>query len=158
MDGKYGDTGESRIAIQDVLLEPDLRVSSFGVNGTKRRGNALYFTNSSKGIFGRFLINPQGERAGEIEIVARINASATHQYDDFALDRYGDAYIATDADLVNKVSTDGKQMILAEGIKSPTAAAIGRGSEKAEKTVYVTTRGSTVDGKAVGGQVVAISL
>lgn len=155
-------TGKSQIVIQDPLFESS---SSFplGINGVlAHQDNNLYFTNSAQGIFGRVPITSEGVANGEVEVLSHVEEGSA--WDDFDIDREGNAWISAHPKSVTKVSLSENWTQTVFGGKDnatladPTSASFGRGSKKEERTLYVSTGGLTylVDGKVFGGQVVAI--
>lgn len=94
-------------------------------------------------------------------------ASATPgtYFDDFALDRFGNAFVATaSGDSVVKVMRNGSVQVIAgmentTEIAQPTSAQFGR-TEEDSHVLYVTTTGGLkypIDGHiVVGGQIVAV--
>lgn len=154
-------TGELGIVIKDPLFAPG---SAFhhGINGIHVRGETLYFINSAQGFFGLVPISLQGDQTGNVtKIVDQPppGPSSTSGYDDFALDKDGNAWIAAHPNAVHFVTPAGELAVIAGGgdsidLSDPTSAAFGRGSQKEEDTLYVTTAGLT----RTGGQIVAIKI
>ena len=86
-------TGAYSIAIQNDDFTPTAaETQSFGINGLHMRGGDLYFTNSVQGLFGRVPINSEGAAEGDVQILARLEASAG-TYDDFDVDCRGDSWV-----------------------------------------------------------------
>ena len=157
-------TGASRIVVQDPLMAPTPVVPKLGINGIRLFSNhTLYFANSAQGLVATIPINLDGTAAGPAKKVA--SAPKGTFYDDFALDRYGDAFLATQpGDSIAKVSRDGTTEIIAgvvntTEIAEPTSAQFGRTPDDRD-VLYVTTAGGLafpIDGDIViGGQVVAV--
>lgn len=71
------------------------------------------------------------------------------------MDTAGVAYVAQPTNSIAKIQPGGQQTIVAEGgdIHGPTSIRIGW-----NETLYVTTRGWTVDGVSESGQVVEVQL
>jgi hypothetical protein len=130
-----------------------------GINGLHVHGDYLYFTNSAQQFFGRVKITDKGDRAGDIEEIARVETvPGGAAYDDFSLARDGTAYIGLHPHFLVKVTPDGKQTVLVDDsgdivLAGPTSTALS----KDEKTVYVVT-GGTNEASGGRGQVVAVTL
>ncbi|KZP21480.1 hypothetical protein FIBSPDRAFT_953744 [Athelia psychrophila] len=130
-----------------VLDDPTMKIAAnatlqVGVNGLHIRGDYLYYTSSTQGLFARIAIHPDGTAASPAEIVAH-NAVFD---DDFTFDRAGNAYVATNADnTVQRITPAGNATIVAGNIDSAlfaggTAAQFGRTAADAA-VLYVTTDG-----------------
>ncbi|CZR56290.1 uncharacterized protein PAC_06178 [Phialocephala subalpina] len=154
--GKYG------IAFSDPLFEPISTAQglNLGINGLKIKDSYLYFTNSAYGIFGRVAIDSYGNKLSSVEVIANITNSDTTgaHYDDFALDKEGNAWIATHPEYVVKVAPDGEQSLISNEtlLLNPTSAAFGRGSKKERKMLYVTNGGLFAGNDLVDEGVVAV--
>lgn len=157
-------TGASRIVIQEPLMAPTVEVPKIGINGIKLNSNhTLYFTNSAQALLATIPINLDGTAAGPAKKIA--SAARGTFYDDFALDRSGDAFLATGpGDSVAEVGRHGSMRIIAGAVNTteiaqPTSAQFGR-TVKDKNVLYVTTAGGLaypIDGDVVvGGQVVAV--
>lgn len=152
-------TKDVSVVIEDEALHPGKGAAlAVGINGLKTRGDFIYFTNSALGTFARVLIDEQGNKAGEIEVLAR-SPSSTEIYDDFAFDCAGNAYVAVHSSSVFKITPDGKQTLLAGGVNSsvfqqPTSVALAND----EKSIYVSTGGAFAGDPITGGQVVQVWL
>lgn len=149
-------TGDHSIAIQDPLFTTCTTASPIGINGLDIFGGKLYFLNSAQVSYGRVPISDDGSAAGEVEILARVEVPSA-RYDDFDMDWEGNAWVATHPNALTEVTIEGKQRnITGDGnimeMTQPTSATFGRGSKQREKTLYVTTSGSST----AGGQVIAI--
>ncbi|KAM0474231.1 hypothetical protein ACHAP7_007918 [Fusarium lateritium] len=147
-------TGHIEVAIKDDQLAV-IAGGPFpaGVNGIKIFKNHLYFTNSARQSFGRVKIDKMGNKIGEIQTIAKLEGS---QYapDDFAVDKHGNAYVVFWQDRVIKITPQGKQTVIVDGLLAgPTSAVFS----KDYKTLYVVTSGQN-DAKVSGGQVVEIKL
>jgi sugar lactone lactonase YvrE len=160
------ETGESQIAIIDPSFQPSYEYP-MGINGIKTYGDDLYFTNSVQRLYGSIPIDGNGFATGPVNKLLTLNGFQSDAYDDFAMDRQGNAFIATHPNAVFKVSREGRLigLLSSELLVQPTSATLGRGSAKEESTLYVSTGGrsseptiwdSTDDGPIVGGQVFAI--
>lgn len=157
-------TGLSRIVIQDPLMAPTPAAPKLGINGIRLFSNhTLYFANSAQALLATIPINLDGTAAGPAKKLA--SAPKGTFFDDFALNRYGDAFAATQpGDSVAEVKLDGTVEIIAgvmgtTEIAEPTSAQFGRTLEDSD-VLYVTTAGGlafSIDGDVVvGGQVVAV--
>jgi hypothetical protein len=138
----------------DVAIEdPELGLGSnplvpLGVNGIRTRDAYLYFANSVLGTFGRIPIDDEGNKTGDVEIIARLEGETGmhNAYDDFTLDRQGNAYVTLHSAWVVKITSDGAQSRIAgEGItsqpfKDPTSAGLSNDG----KSIYVSTGGGQV--------------
>ena len=157
-------TGVSRIVIQDPLMAPAPAFPQLGINGIRLLSNhTLYFTNSAQTLLGTIPINLDGTAAGSAKKIA--SAPKGTFFDDFALNRYGDAFLSTQAgDSIAEVRRNGTTEIIAgvvntTEIAEPTSAQFGRTKDDRD-VLYVTTAGGLafpIDGDLViGGQVVAV--
>ncbi|ORY61785.1 uncharacterized protein BCR38DRAFT_348056 [Pseudomassariella vexata] len=157
--------GTSEVAFSDELLTvPANATLPLGVNGLKVNGSYAYFTNTARNIFARVPISDMGDKIGDIEVIAEVNAdaiSAGYDWDDFVLDAAsGNAYVAqSSSELVKVALLDGEQTIVAGGANSsalvgPTSVTLTEDG----KTAYVTTRGGTVNWVVYYGQVVEVQL
>lgn len=157
-------TGVSRIVIQDPLMAPTPALPQLGINGIRLFSNhTLYFANSAQTLLGTIPINLDGTAAGPAKKIA--SALKGTFFDDFALNRYGDAFLSTAAgDTIAEVRRDGTIEIIAgvvntTGIAQPKSAQFGRTKDDRD-VLYVTTSGGLalpIDGNVVvGGQVVAV--
>ena len=147
--------GKANVAISDDMFAPNATFP-LGINGigTRKddRGHALHFVNSAQGIYGSVRIDKRGFSTGKITMLATL--AIPERYDDFAIDKQGNALIATHSNAVYKVSLEGDVTLYSNSplIQDPTSSIFGRGSKKEESTLYLST-----DGKAPGGgQVVAL--
>ena len=157
-------TGASRIVIRDPLMAPTPALPQLGINGIRLFGNqTLYFANSAQAILAKVGIRANGTAAGPAEKIASAPPGIT--FDDFALNRHGDAFLATqNGDSIVEVSLNGSTRIIAgvvntTEIAEPTGAQFGR-TQADGHVLYVTTAGGLafpIDGDVVvGGQVVAV--
>ncbi|KAL9068032.1 MAG: hypothetical protein Q9161_006477 [Pseudevernia consocians] len=154
-------TGDYSIAIQDPFFTNNSTNNPspvpIGINGVRTSGGMLYFTNSAQGSYGRIPITDDGSAAGEVEILVGVGGPSA-DYDDFDIDREGNAWIATHPNAVVEASTEGKlRNITRDGnitdLIQPVSVKFGRGSRQEEKILYVVTAGSDT----AGGQVIAVS-
>ncbi|KAJ7089086.1 hypothetical protein C8R44DRAFT_892467 [Mycena epipterygia] len=144
-------TGAVRIAIQDAAMAPGAPAPTLGINGLHVRGGTFArvpIAVGSKGV----------RRAGAVEILGTIEpAGPTHQYDDFAIDGEGRAWVTAHPGALTLFSPrangtwaqenaagdpEGSHAVFTE----PTAAAFGRGVN--ETTLYVTTEGGQIGARS----------
>jgi len=131
-------TGAYKIVIQDAQFLPTAALS-LGINGIHTKKNVLYWTNSALGTFGSVPINADGSAAGAIVAIA--HAVDSTKFDDFALDRRGNAWVAAQPNALYQVQTNGAVVLVAGGgndttLISPTSA-VFKGC-----TLYVVTGGA----------------
>ncbi|KAF4214394.1 hypothetical protein CNMCM6457_007035 [Aspergillus fumigatiaffinis] len=153
-------TGISKVAFKDDALAAPTNASiPIGINGVKVARGYVYFTNTARGTFSRIPISADGLEFGGVELIATLNMGATgDDWDDFALDTEGVAYVAQPDSSITRIQPDGGQTVVAGGgetkdIIGPTSVQIGQNGE-----LYVTTRGGTIDGVSYSGQVVEVKL
>ena len=157
-------SGASRIVIQDSLMTPAAYIPKLGINGIRLFSNhTLYFANSAQGLLATIRIHADGTAASPARKIAS-TATGTF-YDDFAIDRYGDAFLTTGSgDSIEEVRRNTSSMIIAGAVNTteiaqPTSAQFGRTLEDSH-VLYVTTAGGLavpIDGDVVvGGQVLAV--
>lgn len=154
-------TGNYTVVIDDPTMKfaPNATLQ-IGINGVHIRGNYLYYTSSTQGLFARIPINPDGTADGAAQIIARNGFE-----DDFIFDRAGNAYVATNLQsTVQKITLAGDVTVVAGNINSTllagsTATQFGRTAADSS-VLYVTTDGEYTNGAGetvVGtGRVVAI--
>ena len=162
-------TGGSRIVLSDPLMAPlttPTPAHTIGINGIRLRGRTLYFTNSAQALFAKIDIHPDGTAVRAAEVIAHAPTGTT--YDDFALDRRGDAFLSTaQGNTIEKVGRTGEPQVIVAGdansteIAEPTSAQFGR--TRADRNIlYVTTGGgllAPINGnEVVGGQLVAVDI
>ena len=161
-------TGASRIVIKDPLMSPPSAINTvpFGINGIRLFTNhTLYFANSGQDIFANIRIHANGTAASPaLKIASAPNGSI---FDDFALNRYGDAFVATEpGDSIVEVTRNGTTRLIAGAfntteIAESSSAQFGR-TARDRDVLYVTTIGrstSMIEGQVVvGAQIVAIDL
>ncbi|OQE39761.1 hypothetical protein PENCOP_c006G03670 [Penicillium coprophilum] len=156
-------TGASKVVLKnDALAAPANSSMPIGINGLQVVGNHVYFTNSALNIFARVPVSEDGQTFGRIQVIARLEREAgdtDSDWDDFAIDDRGNAYVAQPLNTIAKITPDGKQSVVAGGGDSltfigPTSVQIVPG----RKLAYVTTRGGDKGGVSYGGQVVAVQL
>ncbi|KAH8831006.1 hypothetical protein DL96DRAFT_1776915 [Flagelloscypha sp. PMI_526] len=152
-------TGEVVLVVQDTLLEgtPE-NALGLGINGLRTRGHTVYFANSSKRFFGSLQLTSTEQTAGNIKTIATVpDGSNFTAYDDFALDRKGNAWITLHSHALVVLAPSGEQRIVLGGdgstfLADPTSAAFGRGEKGRKETLYVITGGIGI----TGGQIVAV--
>ncbi|KAH8824063.1 hypothetical protein DL96DRAFT_1683174 [Flagelloscypha sp. PMI_526] len=152
-------TGEVVLVIQDTLLEGTPgNAYGLGINGLRTRGHELYFANSSKKFFASLQLTSTAQVIGPIKTISTVPSGANFTaYDDFALDKKGNAWIALENQALVVVTPSGEQRFVLGGdgntlLATPTSAAFGRGGKMGKETLYVVTAGFGIS----GGQVVAI--
>ncbi|RDL33855.1 uncharacterized protein BP5553_08223 [Venustampulla echinocandica] len=161
-------TGAYKIAVNDPLTQgpPDGLPLPIGVNGVHTFGSTLYFTNLflNGGFYAQVPIHTSGPNigfaSGPASLVANIGTG-----DDFALDKKGVAYVATNAqETVDRVKRDGSFAVIAGSfndtiLEGCTAASFGRTASDGA-VLYVVTNGGLagpVPGTfREGGKVVAL--
>ncbi|KAF7559706.1 hypothetical protein G7046_g4447 [Stylonectria norvegica] len=154
-------TGAVDIAFQDekLTLGSGTVTVPIGINGMKISRGYMYFSNSNQRFFGRVKIHADGSRAGAIEKITDEPAN-TLAFDDFAIAKDGNTYIAMEPSNVAKIDCHGKLTVLVGGdgstaLYTPTSAALS----KNEKWLYIATAGSAgaapsgQDGVVRGGQI-----
>lgn len=156
-------TREVSVACTDAALgqsEDNLK-HPLGINGLRILGSYLYFTNSAQGTFARFPIDDDGNKIGNVEIMARLESDGniSHAYDDFAFDNRGNAYVALHHLSVVKITPDGGQTTIARNqtdltFREPTSVLVAKDS----KSIYVSTGSTTIEGKRYGGQVIRVDI
>ncbi|KAM7202963.1 hypothetical protein V8F20_004210 [Naviculisporaceae sp. PSN 640] len=134
------------IAFSDPALTGDSNPANplpLGVNGIKIRGQYLYFTNTFQGTFGRFKIDCNANKIGNVEILVQLPLPTgfTNAFDDFVFDGAGNAYITQHATSVIKVTPAGVVTTVAGtgGFTTPIMTPTAVGLSSNEKTLYVTT-------------------
>ena len=159
-------TGAYSIAVADPLMAlPPNSTSPAGINGLHVFNSTLYFTNYATATFARIGITPNGSSAGSAAQAVAQAVPSGASYDDFAIDKYGNSWVAThQGNAVNLISPLGEQVNVAGNINSTeiaesTDAVFGR-LPSDRNTLYVVTGGGAripVNGyEVVGGQIVAI--
>ena len=135
------DTGAYSVVSDDAALKPAPNAfPPFGVNGIKVGGQYVYFTSSTKSLFGRIPLREDASPAGPVETIAKTDTIL----DDFALGRDGTAYISsTWNETIHKIGPDGKVSNVVKGIAVGGATTIMWASVFDETALYVGTSGST---------------
>jgi len=121
-----------------------------GVNGVVIHDDYLYFTNSRLGTFSKVRINDDGKPIGQPEVIAVLpGVGPTHAFDDFDMDKQGNAYVATHPSSVTKITPGGSLTTIFDGgaavLDRPTSVVFG----KSGKVLY---------GVTFGGQVTKVTL
>ena len=152
-------SGTYDMVIRDVLFTNCTASFPLGINGISTYEGYLYFVNSAQRLYGRVLLDDTGSTTTELEIITH-SLPAGEAWDDLALDWAGSSWIATHPDAVTQITLGGKQRNITADhgnpvMIQPTSLIFGRGSQAAERTLYVVTAGEfTPGGKS--GQVFAI--
>ncbi|KAL8742041.1 MAG: hypothetical protein Q9190_005422 [Brigantiaea leucoxantha] len=143
------------VAFDDPSLGPS-PTFPLGVNGARIRDNHLYFTNSGQGTFARMPIDHDGNKVGNVEVVATLPqppARADNAYDDFIFDHAGNAFVSLHSSSYVKITPKGDQSVFlnetgySPGLIEPTSAALSLDG----KTLYLSTAGTTVGTTVYGG-------
>ena len=150
------------VAFEDPSMGPGLSFP-VGINGARIRDNSRYFTNSGKGTFSRMPIDHDGNKTGDVEVIATLPnppARVDNAYDDFTFDHAGNAYVSLHSSSYVKITPEGKQTIFLDGsecspgLMEPTSAALSLDG----KILYLCTAGKTVGTTVYGGQLFQIEL
>ncbi|KAK0736298.1 hypothetical protein B0T21DRAFT_440559 [Apiosordaria backusii] len=180
-------TRTSSVAFADPLLfgDPANVSGSLGVTGVNglflkwHLGHRwVYFTNTARGIYGRFKVDSLGYKVGSLEVLRTVTSADpigfTNSLDDLVVDGDedgdgdGDGYIAWQDKSLLKVKrysngTTAQTVVLGPGgvasgnagitLKTPTSVALGLGGGH----IYVGTGGAEA-GNLTGGQVVKVTI
>lgn len=146
-------SGEYDMAIKHVLFTTCGSKFPLGINGISVFEDHVHFLNSAQQLYGRIAIDKTGSATAEPEIIARAGPGA-FAWDDLAINWQGTAWIATHANAVTEVTLAGKQRNVTgtddkTEMKQPTSLIFGRGSQAAEKTLYVVTAGGGQPGQVL---------
>ncbi|KAH7306099.1 hypothetical protein BKA65DRAFT_578232 [Rhexocercosporidium sp. MPI-PUGE-AT-0058] len=159
------------VAISDPSLGRGDSTFPIGVNGVKVRNEFLYFTNSALGTFARFPIDAEGNKKGDVEIMATLPDTppgANIAYDDFDFDRDGNAYVACHSYSFLKITPGGEQSVWLGGkrevkvdgwgfyrdVFEPMAAKLGNDGN----FMYLSTGGAVIGERVQGGQILEVEL
>lgn len=156
-------TGKYNVAIDDPLMKP-ANGGELGVNGIHIRGDSLYFTSTTRGVFAKVPICANGTALGPAVTIANTIG------DDFTFDGAGNALVATNVlNSLDRITTSGAGAgnvsvvvgsVNSSTLAGSTAAQFGR-TLRDRNVLYVTTSGglaSPVNGTFTqGGKVVAIT-
>lgn len=144
------------VALHDPVLGRGDSSFPLGINGIDIHQDRLYFTNSALGTFSFLTIDASGSPTSSATTIATLPSMPAHftnAYDDFAMDQFGNAYVALHSTLCMKITTMGEQSEFLTGLDEPMAAALS--IDKA--TLYISTGGArTKDGP--GGRVLELKL
>ncbi|PKX88824.1 uncharacterized protein P174DRAFT_379945 [Aspergillus novofumigatus IBT 16806] len=123
---------------KSVMLPASSSSTRIGVNGVKVRDGYVYFTSTSKGIFGRIPVNKDMVQTSHMEII-----TSGLTLDDFYLAQDGRAYLATNSEnRLFEVLPDGKVRLVAGGLNELTVAGLTAVTRSQDgRTLYVTTNG-----------------
>lgn len=99
-------TGEHSVAFENPLFG-NTGFFPLGINGVSSYGNMLHFINSARRMYGRVPLNKDGSASEEVQILHRPGLDVL-AYDDLAMDREGNAWIATHPHSLNEVMVEGK--------------------------------------------------
>ena len=162
-------TRSSRVWLDDPAFKPNSTLTTkSGINGIHVHEGYLYFSNGlATPVFGRVPITQYGEPAGPVEIIVDQPPYATNiddHADDFAFDRNGNAWLATDpSNSIVKITPYGKVSVEVGGVHDATVAgvtAVQFGRTKMDRNIlYASTNGgfaSPPPGGIVGGKVLAV--
>lgn len=155
-------TGKYSVVLRDTtFLPPPNAPLPIGVNGIRLHGQSLYYVNTFKQLFGHV---PIDTRTGAATGAAVVKGTAFPP-DDFAIDTYGNAYVAAGTiNEVFKIAPNGDIKLFAGRtnsslVEGATSAVFGR-TWFDQRVLYVTTSGgqaSILDGLSVeGGKIVAL--
>lgn len=129
-----------RKIIQDVSMSPMGPPPNTGINGIQSFDNYIYYTNSQAGTLNRVSIDTNGERVGHVSLISQFNDTRP---DDLAIDKSGNAWVASHPNSIIRVGVDGGNLTAVEtGPEAqigPTSAAFGRGSRRQEQLLYIVT-------------------
>ena len=139
-------SGKYDMPMRHVLVTNCTSKFPLGINGIRTYEGALYFVNSAQQIYGRLSIDDTGNPTSEPQILARAGPGI-FAWDDIAIDWEGNGWIATHANMVTEVTVGGKQRNFTgdddkSDMKQPTSIIWGRGSQAAQKTLYIVTAGA----------------
>ncbi|KAJ7617836.1 hypothetical protein FB45DRAFT_1103101 [Roridomyces roridus] len=157
-------TGATHLAIQDPSMAPGAPAPALGINGLHMKDGFLYYSNSQATTFTRMPLGLSASgnmgRAGKTaaQLLSTVEpAGEDHQYDDFAFDKQGRAWVATHTGAVTLITQQGDGSFAAQMVagslvnaslfEEPSSAQFGRGSAKQEALLYVST---------AAGQIIAV--
>lgn len=161
-------TGGYAVLINNTFTAPapDYAFGPSGTDGIQIRNDTMYFANIGQKKLNRVRLDvSDGTPVGDFKTIAQ-TLTALDQWDDFALDDEGNAWMAAGgANTIQKINTRTGEVTVVAGdvnstaIAEPTSAKFGR-RECDSTTLYVTTAGglaTPVNGDIViGGQLVAV--
>ena len=146
-------SGKYDMPMRHVLFTNCTSKFPLGINGIRTYEESLYFVNSAQQIYGRLSIDTTGNPTSEPQILARAGPGI-FAWDDIAIDWEGNGWIATHANMVTEVTVGGKQRNFTGSddktdMKQPTSIIWGRGSQAAQKTLYIVTAGEGTPGQVI---------
>ena len=127
-------TGHYEQTIKSQFLASTAEIP-LGINALHTANNNLYFTNTAQGFFGKVSITEEGKASGPISKIAENIAG--DDYDDFAFDKYGNAFIANHPNAIIGITRSGQQYVVAN-VTGPTSAVFAKDS-RANGVLYVPT-------------------
>lgn len=135
-------TGLARPLLQDNATMGATSEFPNGINGIQRVGKHLYYTNSSKGLFCRVTLSPNGTAASPFEIVADIS-NAVPLPDGFTVLPDGRAFVAGSNQILY-IRPDGTYVVITGGandeeLAGVTSARFGVGRNTS--TLFLTSSG-----------------
>ncbi|KAJ5812282.1 hypothetical protein N7474_008583 [Penicillium riverlandense] len=113
-----------------------------GINGIQRVGRFIYYTNSSKGLFCRVGLHPNGTTAGPFEIVANVS-NAVPLPDGFTVLPDDRAFVAG-SNQVLYIRADGRYNVFDGGVNRKELAGVTSaqfGVDSNATTLFLTTSG-----------------
>lgn len=124
---------------QSVMLPASSSSTRIGVNGVKVKNDYVYFTSTTKGIFGRIPFNKKGVQTGRMDVIA-----SGFTLDDFYLTPDGRAYLSTNSEnRLFEVLPEGNIRLVAGGLNELTVAGLTAVTASRDgRTLYVTTNGA----------------
>lgn len=99
-------TGEHSVAFENPLFG-NTGFFPLVINGVSSYGNMLHFINSARRMYGRVPLKKDRSASEEVQILHRPGLDVL-AYDDLAMDREGNAWIATHPHSLNEVMVEGK--------------------------------------------------
>ncbi|KAI2643387.1 hypothetical protein GGS21DRAFT_485906 [Xylaria nigripes] len=147
-------------AFEDAALQLGTNRTAPGVRGLNIRDGHLYFTNSGQRTYGRFPIDDQGCKTGDVEILAHLDANdeSVASYDGFSFDSEGNAFVAVHPGSIHKIAPNGSQTMFVGGADSkflePTSVVISDDG----KSMYVSTGGRNTGYPISGGQIMKVQI
>ncbi|KAJ5208761.1 hypothetical protein N7449_003140 [Penicillium cf. viridicatum] len=152
--GQYS-SGLSR----SVMVPASSSSTRIGVNGVKVQDGYVYFTSTTKAIFGRIPVNSEAVQTGRTEVI-----TSGLTLDDFYLAQDGRAYLSTNTEnRLFEVLPEGNVRLVAGGLNELTVAGLTAVTASQDgRTLYVTTNGgmsSPISCKTIEpGKIVAVRL
>ncbi|KAK4692454.1 hypothetical protein P7C71_g4754, partial [Lecanoromycetidae sp. Uapishka_2] len=153
----YVNTGKYEVVIKDPSMAGPANKTEFaaiGINGLRTQNDTLFYCNSGAQTFYKMPLHPNGHSAGQATLIASGIAC-----DDFALDPWGFAYVASPKNALIKLDTQaGAQLVVAgtfnESVSDTISASSVRfGLGDSDRTsVYITTNGGAFVGAPLGSQ------